>query len=106
MPSAQTEEDWKPTPPDRLIIAMKRDGTRCEYKDLQVGDIFQALFVEVGMIVDPLSTGPDLPTEASELWAICLEPPIKGYNRPEGFAVCIETGTLDQMIEKAKTFKH
>ena len=104
--AAPAAAEWTPTPPDEMIVAAKRDGSRCEYKDLKPGDVFQAVHINDGKIIDPLfmwgETALENVAATPDLWAVCCEPPVKGYLGRPGYAVHIETGSLGEIEALAK----
>lgn len=97
--TSATEDDWKATPAEQSTVAVMTDGTRREYKDLKPGDVFQALAVEPGKIVDPLYRDFD---EHPDMWAVCIGEPVKGFAGKNGYAVALETGSLEEVTARAK----
>ena len=75
-----------------MIRARLIDGTIRAYRDLAVGDLFQA--VAKDQPVHPLTLEP-----AREVYARVAEPPRPAP--PIGWAVLIEVGKLDELRRKA-----
>ena len=103
--SESIREGWKPADPELLIVAVKRDGSRCEYRDLQVGDVFQALWVERGIFVDPIRTDENFYKEAQDVWAVCLDEAQQGFAGNDGFAIEVDTGSFAEMVAKSLDLK-
>lgn len=96
---ATEPEDWKAVPPESRIRARLLDGRMIEYSELKPGNIFQAV-LPGGTIIDPEDTLDDatcIPDH--ETFAVCTDEPVRGWCGNPGWAVPIETGTRDEMIE-------
>lgn len=81
---------WKPTPVESRIRARLLSGEIKEYKDLKVGDIFQAIYPD-GETVHPLThelVGPDV-------WARACEEPYKAQF--EGWQLRLLIGSLKDL---------
>ena len=100
--SSEIKEGWKPTDEFALIVAVMEDGSRREYKRLNVGDVFQALWVDRGVIVNPLEE-PNV--EGPDVWAGGVDEALQGVNGRDGFGVEVEIGTLAEVTARSRDLK-
>jgi hypothetical protein len=88
-------DKWPETPVSRKIIAELRDGTRVEYKELKIGDVFRP----VRMICDSyfnFETG----QFDDNFWCKAMEAP-QPSGSGEGYGLEVLTGTKDDIDGKA-----
>lgn len=96
------DDGWEPTPPERLIRARLVGADELvEYKDLKVGDVFQAIAPN-GIPIDPMDAVLE-PGEADrndDVFVVCIEPPFRRMDGQLGWTVPILIGTLAEVMRR------